>query len=387
MLFTFNFILTFSCIKLLKDKNFWSVSSILLLSILAMFNQFGLMILIFLLLYFWKILDINISDKKIIITLSLILIINFIFWYTFGILTKNWYVLFDDFSSFSIWGVTKRLLVGFLNYPDNYLTFLNYFRTIPLLTVVAGVTLLSLFLLLFLEKAKSDQIKFLFGAVIFLGLIAILPTLLYQETRYTFFLSPIVLLLALIPINKLFIVLIKRNMISNVGFVVAIMGVFILSKDFNLYHLLNIDKRDVNYRMIYNNYFKVHLYRRYDILTPTEFVKHNLNKEDIIMINENSLEYYLPRVDYFNFDYKHHAFAILTVERGKKERWSNAKLIYKHEDLINFIENRRSTIWYLVFPEGWLAEINFYEKYKENLVYKGVDGLVKVFKFPNERKK
>ena len=143
-------------------------------------------------------------------------------------------------------------------------------------------------------------------------------------------------------------------------FVPLIFTFFIISMDFNFYHLFNIDKQDVNYRMIYDNNFKKHLYRRWDIKTPTEYVKKNLDDNDLIMINENSMEYYLPRVDYFNFDYKHHAFVALSVEYGKKERWSNAKLIYKNDDLINFIENRQTTIWYLVFPEGWLSEIDFY---------------------------
>jgi hypothetical protein len=72
------------------------------------------------------------------------------------------------------------------------------------------------------------------------------------------------------------------------------------------------------------------------------------------------------------------------VEKGKKERWSNAKLIYNNTDLINFIENRQTTIWYLVFPEPWLFDIDFYKRYKEYFVYQGIDGLIKVFKFPYE---
>jgi hypothetical protein len=136
--------------------------------------------------------------------------------------------------------------------------------------------------------------------------------------------------------------------------------------------------------MKYDNQYKRHLYRRWDVKTPTDYVKLHLSKNDLIMINENSLDYYLPRVDYFNFDYKHHAFVALTTEEGTKERWSNAKLIYKNEHLMDFINKRKNTIWFLVFPEEWLNEIAFYEKYKENIVNQGVDGLIKVYKFPYE---
>jgi hypothetical protein len=165
-----------------------------------------------------------------------------------------------------------------------------------------------------------------------------------------------------------------------------VLTIFYLSKDFNVYHLANIDQQNVNYRMIYNHEMKVHLYRRWDIKTPINFVKSHYNSDNLIMINENSLEYYLPKVDYFNIDYKHHAFSTLSVEEGKKERWSNAKLIYKNEDLVNFIENRSNTIWYLVFPEGWLYEMNFYERYKKFLVSEGIDGLIKLYRFPKKEK-
>jgi hypothetical protein len=365
-------------------KNFHSIFSVIFLAVCAILNQFGFFILSFLIFVFWHFLDSQSINRKNLILLALVFILNLVYWYSYGILSKEWYVLFDDFSSYSVWGITKRLIVGFFNYPDNYLSLRNYFRTLPLLTIFSGIAMSSLFFLLLIKKEKFDQIKFLIGTLIFMSLLATAPTLLYQETRYTFFLVPILLLLVLVSVDKLSNVVFKKKNISNIGFALIVMAAFIISNDFNFYHLLNINKQDVNYRMIYNNNFRVHLYRRWDVVTPVDFVSKNLRINDLVMINENSMEYYLPRVDYFNFDYKHEAFVALTIEEGKKERWSNAKLIYKNEDLINFIENRQKTIWYLVFPENWFSEINFYERYKKYLVYQGVDGLIKVFKFPYE---
>ena len=86
-------------------------------------------------------------------------------------------------------------------------------------------------------------------------------------------------------------------------------------------------------------------------------------------------------------NYQHHAFITISVENGEKERWSNAKLIYQNKDLINFIENRKNTIWFTVFREKWLTDINFYERYNKFLVAQGIDGLVKVFKFPKKNNK
>ena len=99
------------------------------------------------------------------------------------------------------------------------------------------------------------------------------------------------------------------------------------------------------------------------------------------MINENSHEYYLPRVDYFNFNYRHRAFINFPVRSGKLERWSNAKLIYTNDDLIEMIENSKQTIWFIVYPEFWLEELDFYARYKNNLVYRGIDNMIRVYKF------
>lgn len=376
--------LTWLLIKNLNNKNFYSIFSLIFLSLCALFNQFGLFILSTLLFLFWNFLNDDFTTRKNLVFLTLIFSINLLYWFIFGITTTKWYVLFNDFSSYSLGGVTKRLLVGFFSYPDNYISLLTYIKTLPILTIFSFIFLIGFFIFLFFKPNNQKKFKFLSGVLIFMSIMATIPTLLYDETRYTFFLVPILLVLVLYSVHNLFGRIIIKTKILNLSFSFLVLVTFLISADFNLYHLKNIDKSDVNYRMIYNNNYKKHLYRRWDIKTPIEFVKKSLKKEDLIIINENSLEYYLPRVDYFNVDYMHEAFVALSVERGKKERWSASKLIYKNENLENLIINRKTTIWYLVFPENWLINSGFYDKYNEYLVYEGIDGLIKVFKFPQK---
>jgi len=371
-------------IKLLNQKNFWSVLSILLLGVFAILNQFGLFSLTFLIVIFWNLIEFKLLRGKIIYLLGTLFFLNLVYWFTFGVLSDNWYSLFNDFSSYSVWGKSKRLFVGFFNFPDNFYSLTNYIKTLPLLTGFSIVSVILLFFFQFRDKGKSD-IKFLSATLMFLSLIATIPTLLYTETRYTFFLVPILIILTVYSVHLIANKLFRKKLLANTIFTFVILLVFILSKDFNAYHLLNIDKEEVNYRMIYkNNHIKKHLYRRWDVITPTEFVKKNLQEDDLIMINENSQEYYLPRVDYYNIDYKNSGFIAISVDHGEKERWSNAKLIYQNEDLINFLENRKTTIWFTVFPENWLFDIGFYKRYKDYLVCEGIDKLVKVYKFPQK---
>ncbi|MCB9210969.1 MAG: hypothetical protein H6609_16505 [Ignavibacteriales bacterium] len=383
LLIIVNIFILIKIIKLLQSKNFWSVFSVLFLGLLALSNQFGLFILSFILLVFWNLFNIS-NSKKIIILLATLFFVDLFYWFGFGLLIENWYSLFNDFSSFTTWGISKRLIVGFLNFPDNYNTFYNYLNTLPSLTVFSTLFAGALIIFVFLSKKDLSDIKFLFGSLIFVILLATIPTLLYDETRYTFFAVPLLLLFVTYSIYCILELVIKNNSnLRAILFVLITLSIFIFSNDFNYYHLANTDNEDVNYRMIYkDNHMKKHLYRRWDIQNPVDYVKKNLHNNDKIMINENSLEYYLPRVDYFNFDYMHEAFVAISTDYGKKERWSNADLIYSKDNLRNLIENRKSTIWYLVFPENYLYDMNFYEKYNPYLVFEGIDGLIKVYKFP-----
>lgn len=139
----------------LENKSIYTYLALLFLSISAIANQFGLFILSFFLFVFWDFFDKSLINFRSLTLLGLILLINFVYWYGFGIFTSDWYVLFDDFSSYDFWGISKRIFVAFFNYPDNYLTLLNYFNSLPILTLFSSFTLLGLFFLFyFLPKIK-----------------------------------------------------------------------------------------------------------------------------------------------------------------------------------------------------------------------------------------
>ena len=368
----------------IENKKYTAIIVIICLGITAITNQFGLFVFSFLILFLYDFVDRALLTKNNILLIISIFLSNIVFWYIFGLFNQDWYVLFDNFSSYSTWGVSKRLFVAFFNYPNTYYSFANYFITLPLLTIFSTFMLLILFLLLLYNKIQDRRVNFLFGSMIFLILLSSVPKLLYEETRYTFFLVPIIITLVILTFHHLSQMFFAKSKFSTLFTFLAIIIIFNFSNDFNLKHILNIDAENYNYRLNYGSRMKNHLYRRWDSRSTTEYVKNNMTQNDLIIINENSLEYYLPKVDYFNFYYKHSAFPAITSNSGLNEKWSGAKLIYKNEDLLDIIENRNETIWYLAFPEFWLRDINFYQKYKNNLVFKGIDNLIEVYKFPQK---
>ncbi len=387
ILFAINIFLGIKIYKTLDiKKSFGDAFSIFILTSLAFLNQFGLFFTTFIIVVFGRILNFYYKNKASLIYFSILGSANFIFWSLFGLFTKEWYTLFNNFESYNFWGISKKLLIMFFNYPDNYYTLFNYFRTIPFLTLINLVLISFLIIRLLVIKNKLD-IKYLVSLLIFFFLFAAVPTLLYEETRYTFFLAPIIMIVVSYSIYDLSSLFFKnKKILANISFVIISLIILISSKDFNIKHLANIDSQEVNYRMIYkNNYFKRHLYRRWDIKTPTEYVFNNADPNDIIMCNENSHEYYLPKLDYFNFDYTHKAFVTMSVEEGKKERWSNANMINNNAELEKLLNERDKNLWFLVYPEHYLNKIDFYGKYNDYLVCEGIDKMIKVYKFPKNR--
>lgn len=379
-----SFTLLWKIIREIKDNKIFSVLALLLFGTLTVLNQFLFALLLLILFNFWNLLSPSLFSKRNTIFLLIIFLMNLMFWFGFGIFTKDWFILFNDFSSYNFWGIAKKIVVAFVNYPDNYYTVLNYFRTLPILSLFSAVSIIYIISLSFIKRNINQKILYLTGILIFFALLATSLNLPYQETRYTFFLVPILMILTIYA-NYHFIFSLRVNQQTKTLLTIfLILIIFIFSKDFNFYHLVNIDKAEINYRMNYDNKYKVHLYRRWDVKTPTEYVKKHLQENDLIMINENSHEYYLPKVDYFNFDISHRMFVNFSVDGGNKERWSDARLIYNNNDLMNFIDNRKSTIWFTVYPENWLLNIDFYNKYKDYFVFEGIDKMIKVYKFPKK---
>ncbi len=351
LIIIFTFALLWKIIREIKDNKFVSILALVLFGSLIILNQFLFAFLVLLLLKLWNLLSPSLFSKRNTTLLIVIFLMNLLFWFSYGILTNDWFILFNDFSSYKFWGITKKLIVAFLNYPDNYYTVLNYFRTLPILSLFSAVSIIYIIYLSIFKKNINQKLSNLTGIFIFFSLLATILNLPYQETRYTFFIVPILMILTIYAIYHLIFKLRVGQKAKILFTISSILIIFIFSKDFNFYHIANIDKAQINYRMNYDNKYKVHLYRRWDVKTPTEYVKENLKENDLIMINENSHEYYLPKVDYFNFDINHRMFINFSVDEGKKERWSNAKLIYNNDDLINFIDNRTSTIWFTVYPD------------------------------------
>ena len=164
------------------------------------------------------------------------------------------------------------------------------------------------------------------------------------------------------------------------------LGFVFFSSDFSLYHLLNINSREVHFRTIYKPSQATIYFFRNDYVTPAEVINDNMSDSDLVITTQAPIEYYLKRLDYYYRNYKDGEFTGRSRLDGKKEVWTNANLIYTKKDLFNFIKNSKSTIWLSDFSnrrygiQSTDKEIN--EKFGKYLYYMNLDSTINVFKIP-----
>ena len=105
----FSFALLWKIIGGIKDNKFYSILALVLFGTLTVSNQFLFALLLLFLFKLWDLLWPSRFSKRNITFLIIIFLTNLLFWFGFGILTNEWFVLFNDFSSFRFWGIAKKI--------------------------------------------------------------------------------------------------------------------------------------------------------------------------------------------------------------------------------------------------------------------------------------
>lgn len=390
--FAFLFVLNcFSGVTMLKSDVFPIRGRICLffLIILSFFNLFGLVALcgtLFILLHWLKWKDFK---KQIPWIFLFTIIFNFIYWVGFCFITSEWKHAFVSTTSSNF----GKLVFVLMNYPHIFNNVvLPWVRAIP---VLSGILFIFLFIGIFILTRSSYE-NWALGEILFvILLILILITgmfrLEYHVTRYTFFLYPILIVLFVSSIKSIFDLTIRDKRISLMIFLCVTMSLFFLSEDFNLNHFINIDKKEINYRMNFDVQKTIHFYPRKDFKTPAEIINQNSKPNDIIITCMLPTDYYLKRLDYVYCDFIYERCRNNSACEGTYDRWSKAALIHSEGKLFGLINESHKTIWIITQSENYNVrtaspgEMRLYKDYAKYLFYTSVDGMLNVYKIPPKK--
>jgi hypothetical protein len=370
----------FAAYKLLKNENITTEEklSVFILIALSILNLFGLSVL--LLVIFIMLGWVQIKRLKSFKAAGAVITLNYLFWTLFAVFTTQWHKYFTDIQITGAKESIKVIWKKFIDYPYIYETFHLFYSTLPHLTLMVVLLLgLGVFLL------KKIEQKLLFFLFTFLLLITLFLNLTYFDTRYFFFLYPLILLLILSIVEIIAAKISSNNLVSTVSFTILIIGFLFISEDFNINHLYNIDSKAINFRENFSFAQKIHYYPRWDTRAPAEVINRNLNDSDIVITNKQMNDFYLKKLNYIYIDYRESDFPGIFVDNGKKERWTNANLIYDDKSLINLLKDKDSTKWLIIntmWGTGFLKQDHFFKEFSKYAIYSNDDSSAIVYKIP-----
>lgn len=223
---------------------------------------------------------------------------------------------------------------------------------------------------------------FKFNASVFLFLLLVVSALAIDKgTRYTFFLYPIFILLSIDGLKRLSSIIFKSPFKVNITTFIIFFSVFIISNDFSLNHLYHYNTPKFVFKIGFRPKVKSHLIMRRDYKGVADYIDKNALPDDIVISAHQTVQYYTSAVGYILLGYKNNSFGAYSSCGGKKERWTNANLLYKTDQLFDLIKHSNKNIWIVVnvlsprYDES--AVIN---KYSNNLVYLAQDQTLGIFK-------
>ena len=378
--------------KVVSDKDFDLYAKLSLTSILffVLLNLYGLVIIftIFSLLMNW--LKISEYKSRNMLLVILIIITSFLLQNIFAVFNHEWKNLIPYKIEPGFIQGMKVLWKEFINYPNFYELFALFRDTYKLHTFLSVAIISAGTLALILNKKEDKKpIKIYFALFIVLLFAVTFLNTKYFTTRYFFFLFPLFYICILVSIDSLIEVFVKKNNLKNVF--VLIMGLlfFIVSEDSSAYHLLHIDSVEVNFRKNMSVKLRDHFYPRWDSKSVADTLNKIAKKDDIIISDFQISDYYLNHLDYLYGNYASNDFAIESVNYGKNERWTGAKLIYKYKDLLKLLSTKNKTKW-LIINKTWgvklLEKSGLFKLVDPYTYYKDKDGTTYLYKVPGNVK-
>ncbi len=213
---------------------------------------------------------------------------------------------------------------------------LPWVRTLPILSAGLFAALTYLCWITTARAGGRDALSVLLALVVMLVLaVGAIPTDRI-ETRYTFFLYPLLLLFGVCAILPLAARLVSRfGNASRLGKTanwlvptIAPLLCFAATEDFQPRHLRDVDTEAVNFRVGMPPHWAEHFYPRNDIGGAAQWLSAHVRPGDLVVSGVPSLDQYYAPIDYFFLDATDNRYEAYVCPDGRTERWTNRPVLY-----------------------------------------------------------
>ena len=226
-------------------------------------------------------------------------------------------------------GALPPLIQHLFGFPDVYDTMVRpWGRTLPWLSVVLGCALVFLFVRSLARPGEGlKPIAVLLALIlVMLIIIGITPTGRI-ETRYTFFLYPLFIVLAVAAAT---IALQRLKFLGRASLLASAaipLLCFAATEDFQPRHLIGIDSGPVNFRVGLSPVLADHYYPRNDMRAVGEWLAAHVRPGDVVISGIPNLGEYYNGFDYFFLDTEDNRYDAYVCRDQRTERWTNHSLL------------------------------------------------------------
>jgi hypothetical protein len=353
---------------------------------LSLLNLFGCIMIGLMLALLLGWIDIRRASRRCFFIAIVPIAANFVFWLAYALFTNGWHRLFPGFGP---GGELSKLAVVLFKYPNIFDSILYpWLGAVPKLTVTLGAlaALAAVWAILARDGERLSSLRLtLIVCLLMAAMVGVVNTK-FARTRYTFFLLPVLYLVAVTAIYTLFVRPIRNRPRRGMVLGLAMLALVGLTEDFGWAHMMHIDSMAWNYRLPLGKALTEHYYPRRDYRTPAEFVNRRARPKDVIIITSSSIAYYLKRTDYVYRNFRNSEFAAFACDHGQRERWTGARLLYRKQDLFNVIDKAPGNVW-LIADRLWgpAPKAVLKQPYSAKMVYRGRAGKVEVYKINRSR--
>ncbi len=168
------------------------------------------------------------------------------------------------------------------------------------------------------------------------------------ETRYTFFLYPLLVILAVSGSLALTAWILRRAPIA-VGAAIPLVC-FGATEDFQPVHLAHVDRAEINFRVGMSAIRAAHYYPRNDVGGAAAWLSTHVRPSDVVIVGIPNLDPYFGRFDYFYIDGEDQRYDAYACRDGRRERWTNHPLLHSEEALMPILASGRRVLA-MVYPD------------------------------------
>ncbi len=184
------------------------------------------------------------------------------------------------------------------------------------------------------------------------------------ETRYTFFLYPLFIVLSVAALLKL-VQSVKAFRRAPIVFAAAVpLLAFSATEDFQPRHIAHVDSADINFRVGMSAVRAAHYYPRDDIRSVGQWLAAHVRPREVVITGIPSLEQYYGGFDYFYLDKEDQRYEAYVCQDGKTERWTDHPVLFGERALNTIVASGRRVyailytddeerLWAVAQSEGW----------------------------------